>query len=122
MPDMPEPPMPTKWMRFTLCRMCKLHAGVGAAARGVGLSEGARFCRHCGETISIEAKKDLRELFRLRLELLERDAGAAVREESRVRGLLVHDEPGQWKEDRRQARRRDFRDGHGAGTADEHVA
>src|SRR5689334_18452999 len=99
MPDMPEPPMPTKWMRFTLCRMGKLHAQVGALPGGVGFSEGARRARHFGESISIKAKQDLRELFGFRLELGERDPGAAVGEEARVRGLLVDHEPGQREED-----------------------
>src|SRR5436305_394231 len=99
MPDMPEPPMPTKWMRSTLCRMGKLHAGVGARAGRAGFSERARVARHFGETISIEAKQDLRELFRFRLQLVERGAGAAFGEEARIRGLLVDHEPGQRKED-----------------------
>src|SRR3954469_14873150 len=116
MPDMPEPPMPTKWMRFTLCRMGQLHARVGATSRRVGFSEGTRLARHFGEAISIEAKQDLRELLGFRLELVERHARAAIREESRVGRLLVHDEPRKGKEDGSDARGGDLRDGDRART------
>src|SRR5438045_9592972 len=122
MPDMPEPPMPTKWMRFTLCRMGKLHAQVGALSCGVGLAEGARLARHLGESVSIKAKQDLRELFGFGRELVERDSGVAVGKEAGVRGLLVDHEPRQRKEDRGDARGRDLGHGHRARAADEDVA
>src|SRR6185503_20909731 len=99
MPDMPEPPMPTKWMRFTLCRMGKLHAHVGAAFRRVGLSEGARVAGHAGEPVSIEAPQELGEIRGFRLELAKRDPGVALHEEIRVGRLLVGDEPRQREED-----------------------
>src|ERR1700754_22029 len=99
MPDMPEPPMPTKWMRFTLCRMGKLHAQCSASAGGVGFSEVARLARHFGESISIKATQELRQVRGFGFELLQRDARAAFGEEARVRRLLVGDEPRQGKED-----------------------
>src|SRR3954468_14217234 len=122
MPDMPEPPMPTKWTRFTLCRMGKLHAQVGTSAGGVGFAEGARLARNFGESISIKAKQDLRELFGLGGELVQRDARVPVGEEPRVGGLLVDHEPGEWKEDRGHASRRDLGDGDRPRAADEQVA
>ena len=83
--------------------MRELHAEVGASAGGVGFAERARVARHFGESISIKATQELRELFGVGLELLQRDAGVAVGEEPRVRGLLVGDEPRQRKEDRGDA-------------------
>src|SRR5258706_15241431 len=119
---MPEPPIPTKWMRLTLCRMRELHAGFGASPGGVGFSEGARLARHVGETISIKPKQYLRKSFRWRFELVQRDGGAALREEGRVRGLLVDHEPRQRKEDRAHARCRDLGDRNGAGPRNREAA
>src|SRR6478736_3695749 len=104
MPDIPEPPMPTKWMRLTLCRMGQLHAEVGASTRRVGFAEGARVAREDGDSISIKATQELRQLFGFRFELLQRDAGLALRKERRVGRLFVGDEPRQREEDRGEAR------------------
>src|SRR4051812_44887390 len=117
MPDMPEPPMPTKWMDLTLCRMRELLAQVRAAPRGVRLAEDARAARHRNESRAIEAAQHAGELLGRRLELLHRDAGPALGEERGIRGLLVGHEPRQRKEDGRDARGGDLRDGDGARAA-----
>src|SRR5471030_554118 len=114
---MPEPPMPTKWMRFTLCRMGKLHAQVGAASRRVGFAERTRIACDGTESISIKATQELRELCRLGFELLQSDSRVALGEEARVGGLLVGHEPRQRKENRGDAGRGDLGDGDRTGAA-----
>src|SRR5215831_10169629 len=117
MPDMPEPPMPTKWMRLTLCRTGELLAGIGARARGVAPSQRARLARHLEQALALQSGQHLGERGGSRLELLHRDAGAAVGEERGIGGLLVGHEPGQRKEDRRYPRSADLRHGDGPRTA-----
>src|SRR5689334_1362233 len=112
---MPEPPMPTKWMRFTLCRTGELLADVRARACRVGPAESARAARQRGKARTREAAQQFGERLGLGLQLRERDARAAPGEERRVRGLLVAHEPGEREEDRRDTRRADLGDGDRAG-------
>ena len=51
MPDMPEPPMPTKWMRLTLCRTRHLLAQVRARARGIGPAERPQVVHQSGQKL-----------------------------------------------------------------------
>ncbi len=56
-------------------------AGIGAGARGVAASRGRAPCAPCRPADSDEATQQLGELRRLRLELPQRDARAAIGEE-----------------------------------------
>src|SRR3954468_8870703 len=111
MPDMPEPPMPTKWIALTLCRMRELLAQVRAAARGVGLAERTGAARHVDELRAVESAQHVGERGGRGLELLQRDTAAAIGEERGVARLLVGNEPRQRKEDGRDARRGNLRHG-----------
>src|SRR4051794_1808727 len=115
MPDMPEPPMPTKCSALTLCRMRELLAEVCASARRIGLAERSRAARHVEELAAVEATEDRRELRGRGLQLLHGDARLAIGEESGVGGLLVGNEERQRKEDRGDAGCGDLRHGDRAG-------
>src|SRR3954471_24490012 len=122
MPDMPEPPMPTKCSDLTLCRMGELLAEVGTAARRIGLAERTGPARHVEELRAVEAAEDGRELRGRGLELFHRDARLAIGEEGGVRGLLVGDEERKRKEERGDTGCGDLRHGDGTRAAHEHVA
>src|SRR6185295_18967123 len=99
MPLMPEPPIPTKWMRLTLCfirrpfrgSFCYLHAAARDETCSVGLAQRARLLRHLQELRAIERADQRGELCRRHLALQDQDRGALAGEEAGVGALVIVD-------------------------------
>src|SRR5262247_4290145 len=98
MPLMPEPPMPTKWMRLTLCFIrvaspyfAHRHACVGHRAGGVWPPERARLLRHREQLLARKAAQGLGQRCGPELSLLDEDRGAGIGEVASIRRLMVVD-------------------------------
>src|SRR5690606_11968290 len=93
MPLMPEPPMPTKWMRRTLCFTVRspgdFHAALRDDTRRVGLAQGAGLLRHLEELRAIERPDELGELGGCHLVLRQEQRRAPLCQKTRVRRLVV---------------------------------
>src|SRR3989338_4446628 len=89
MPLIPEPPIPTKWICLTLCRICQLLAYASHHLRCLWLAQRTCLARHVQQGFASEISHQLCQLLRRQFSLRNEYCRAFVGQIARISSLMV---------------------------------